>query len=102
MYFICKHPRLVDAVRANAEVGGDNASRAMPVGMVLGAHEGLGGKHFAVPFAASRWHFTAFHWYLHCLSLAFRCLPLGLPLDPSTAVSLTFPLTFHRLCLDLP
>ena len=43
IYFILKYGKLADAARANAMVGGDNASRAIPIGMVLGAREGLRG-----------------------------------------------------------
>jgi len=43
IYFICKYNNLAQAARANAEVGGDNASRSIPVGMVLGAYEGMEG-----------------------------------------------------------
>ncbi len=49
IYFILKYGKLAEAARANAMVGGDNASRAIPIGMVLGAREGIGGvpKHWA-------------------------------------------------------
>jgi hypothetical protein len=43
VYFICKYLNLAEAARANAEVGGDNASRSVAVGMVLGAYGGLEG-----------------------------------------------------------
>ena len=33
----------MDAVKANAMVGGDNASRAIAIGMVLGAYHGIDG-----------------------------------------------------------
>jgi len=43
IYFIVKYgDSLVEAVKANAMVGGDNASRAIAIGMVLGAHHGVG------------------------------------------------------------
>ena len=40
IYFILKYSNMADAARANAMVGGDNASRAVPIGMVMGAREG--------------------------------------------------------------
>lgn len=43
IYFIVKYGDLYRAGRANAEVGGDSASRAVAIGMVLGAHQGLEG-----------------------------------------------------------
>jgi ADP-ribosylglycohydrolase len=43
IYFICRYNDLAAAASANAEVGGDNASRAVAIGMVLGAYQGLGG-----------------------------------------------------------
>merc|ERR1719181_112132 len=43
VYFICKYNNLAQAARSNAEVGGDNASRSIPIGMVLGAYEGMEG-----------------------------------------------------------
>lgn len=42
IYFILKYNDLVKAAKANAMVGGDNASRAIAVGMVLGAAHGVG------------------------------------------------------------
>ena len=43
VYFIVKYENnLVAAARANAEVGGDSASRAVAIGAVLGAAGGLG------------------------------------------------------------
>ena len=42
LYFILKYQDdLVAAIKHNAMVGGDNASRAIPVGMVLGAYHGV-------------------------------------------------------------
>jgi len=41
IYFILKYDNLEQASAANAMVGGDNASRAIPVGMVLGAAKGV-------------------------------------------------------------
>ncbi|CAE8623909.1 unnamed protein product [Polarella glacialis] len=41
IYFICKYDNLYEAARANAMVGGDSASRAVAVGMVLGAAKGI-------------------------------------------------------------
>ena len=43
IYFIVKYNDLAKAAQANAEVGGDNASRSIPIGMVLGAYQGLEG-----------------------------------------------------------
>lgn len=41
VYFIVKYDNLYEAARANAMVGGDSASRAVAVGMVLGAAKGI-------------------------------------------------------------
>lgn len=41
IYFIVKYNDLAKAARANSEVGGDNASRAVAIGMVLGAAQGV-------------------------------------------------------------
>lgn len=41
IYFIVKYDDLYQAAKANAEVGGDCASRAVAIGMVLGAARGL-------------------------------------------------------------
>eukprot|EP00927_Polykrikos_kofoidii_P046902 TRINITY_DN4100_c0_g1_i1.p1 TRINITY_DN4100_c0_g1~~TRINITY_DN4100_c0_g1_i1.p1 ORF type:complete len:387 (+),score=62.92 TRINITY_DN4100_c0_g1_i1:90-1250(+) len=43
IYFIVKYGDLYEASRANAMVGGDSASRAVAIGMVLGAMQGLDG-----------------------------------------------------------
>jgi len=43
VYFIVKYGDLFAAAKANAMVGGDSASRAVCIGMVLGAHQGLEG-----------------------------------------------------------
>ena len=46
IYFIVRYQDnggLAAAAQANAEIGGDNASRAVAIGMVLGAYEGLEG-----------------------------------------------------------
>jgi len=43
VYLIVKYGKLAAAARANSEVGGDNASRSVAIGMVLGAWEGLEG-----------------------------------------------------------
>merc|ERR1711957_1137750 len=40
IYFIVKYGDLVAAAKANSMVGGDNASRSIAIGMVLGAHMG--------------------------------------------------------------
>lgn len=43
IYFIVKYDNFFEAIKANAMVGGDSASRAVAVGMVLGASEGVEG-----------------------------------------------------------
>merc|ERR1711972_1275595 len=43
IYFIVKYGDLFEAAKANAMVGGDSASRAVAIGMVLGASQGLEG-----------------------------------------------------------
>jgi len=43
IYFIVKYGDLFEAAKANAMVGGDSASRAVAIGMVLGAHQGMEG-----------------------------------------------------------
>merc|ERR1711907_302730 len=43
IYFILKYEDLGKAAKANAMVGGDNASRSIPIGMVLGALKGMDG-----------------------------------------------------------
>ena len=44
IYFIVKYQSsLIDAAKANAMVGGDNASRSIAIGMVLGAYHGVQG-----------------------------------------------------------
>lgn len=43
VYLIVKHMDLHAAAQANAEIGGDSASRSVAVGMVLGAYQGLEG-----------------------------------------------------------
>merc|ERR1712031_42083 len=55
LYFILKYKNFKEAAVANAMVGGDNASRAVAVGMVLGAKEGLAG----IP---ESWKSTLNHW----------------------------------------
>jgi ADP-ribosylglycohydrolase len=42
LYFILKYDDLEKAAKANAMVGGDNASRSIAIGMVLGAAHGVG------------------------------------------------------------
>merc|ERR1712028_20885 len=50
IYFIVKYQNnFVDAVKANAMVGGDNASRAFAIGMVLGAYHGIDGALYDHP-----------------------------------------------------
>lgn len=49
LYFILKYKNLESASIANAKVGGDNANRAIAIGMVLGAYQGL---HAGIPM---RW-----------------------------------------------
>merc|ERR1711966_400433 len=41
IYFILKYKDFKAAAAANAMVGGDNASRSIPIGLVLGAFQGL-------------------------------------------------------------
>merc|ERR1711870_182025 len=41
IYLILKHMDLAKAAQANAMVGGDSASRSIPIGMVLGAWQGV-------------------------------------------------------------
>jgi len=55
LYFILKYDNLEKASVANAMVGGDNASRSIGIGMVLGAKEGTAG----VP---EQWKSTLNHW----------------------------------------
>merc|ERR1711972_376023 len=43
IYLIVKYLDLQKAAQANAEIGGDSASRSVAVGMVLGAWQGLEG-----------------------------------------------------------
>ena len=44
VYFILKYEgNFEKAVQANSEVGGDNASRAVAIGMVMGGHQGVEG-----------------------------------------------------------
>mmetsp|Transcript_16294 Transcript_16294/g.41213 ORF Transcript_16294/g.41213 Transcript_16294/m.41213 type:complete len:395 (-) Transcript_16294:277-1461(-) len=57
VYFICKYNDLYKAARANAEVGGDNASRSVAIGMVLGAYQGLEG----IPEHLGAGHLEAWH-----------------------------------------
>jgi len=42
IYFILKYNHLIDAAKANSMVGGDNASRSIAIGMVLGGAQGVG------------------------------------------------------------
>jgi ADP-ribosylglycohydrolase len=55
IYFILKYDDLAEASKANAMVGGDNASRSIAIGMVLGAAHGVG----SIP---SAWKDTLNHW----------------------------------------
>merc|ERR1711871_176536 len=55
LYFIFKYRDLKKASVANAMVGGDNASRAVAIGMVLGAKDGVE----SIPAA---WKSTLNHW----------------------------------------
>jgi len=43
IYLIVKYNNFAAAAKANAQVGGDSASRSIAIGMVLGAAEGLAG-----------------------------------------------------------
>ncbi len=71
VYFILKYADKEDglkkALQANAMVGGDNASRSIAVGMVLGAHKGVN----AIP---SEWKSTLEQWE-YCENLLNK-LPL--------------------------
>lgn len=71
IYFILKYANdddgLKRAIQANAMVGGDNASRAIAIGMVLGAHKGVQ----AIPQA---WKETLTQWE-YCEALLNK-LPL--------------------------
>lgn len=71
LYFILKYGEKEDglkrALQANAMVGGDNASRAIAIGMVLGAAKGVQ----AIP---KEWRETLTQWE-HCESLLSK-LPL--------------------------
>lgn len=55
VYFILKYNNLEKAAVANAMVGGDNASRSIAVGMVLGAAEGTEG-------ISKKYQTTLNHW----------------------------------------
>merc|ERR1711871_156465 len=55
LYFILKYKDFSKAAVANAMVGGDNASRSVAVGMVLGAKQGIEG----IP---KKWRDTLNHW----------------------------------------
>merc|ERR1711871_328950 len=55
LYFILKYRNLRTAAVRNAMVGGDNASRAVAIGMVLGAMQGLEG----IP---EEWQSSLNHW----------------------------------------
>jgi ADP-ribosylglycohydrolase len=71
LYFILKYVNQEDglkkALQANAMVGGDNASRSIAIGMVLGAYKGV----HAIP---SAWKETLDQW-VYCESLLNQ-LPL--------------------------
>jgi len=55
IYFIVKyHGNFAAAAKANSAVGGDNASRSVAIGMVMGAFEGLEG----IPKELGRGHLT--------------------------------------------
>jgi len=41
VYLIVKHMDLAKAAQSNSMIGGDSASRSIPIGMVLGAYQGL-------------------------------------------------------------
>ena len=43
IYFVIKYGSLSEALPANAMVGGDSSARAIPIGLILGAHEGRRG-----------------------------------------------------------
>ncbi|MFK5937265.1 MAG: ADP-ribosylglycohydrolase family protein [Sulfurimonas sp.] len=71
VYFILKYADkengLNDALVANAMVGGDNASRAIAIGMVLGAYHGVG--------ALKKEWLESLEQYEYCENLLFK-LPL--------------------------
>ena len=69
LYFILKYEGdLAGAIKANAMVGGDNASRAIAIGMVMGAEMGVG----AIPATLAQGKLTEWE---RCQSL-LRSLPL--------------------------
>ena len=56
IYFILKYQDdMIGAFKANAMVGGDNASRSIAIGMVLGAYHGVGA-------IAQKWRDGLNHW----------------------------------------
>merc|ERR1711871_1626709 len=67
IYFIVKYNDLAKAARANSEVGGDNASRAVAIGMVLGAAQGVEGIPSGLKTSLKEWK--------HCETL-LKKLPL--------------------------
>ena len=68
IYFILKYQDdMMQAFKANAMIGGDNASRAISIGMVLGAYHGIGG-------IDSKWRDGLNHWK-YCETM-LEALPL--------------------------
>lgn len=59
LYFILKYDDLEQAAKANAMVGGDNASRAIAVGMVLGAAKGVGAISNPLRESLNHWEHSA-------------------------------------------
>lgn len=59
LYFILKYDNLEKAAKANAMVGGDNASRAIAVGMVLGAAKGVGAISKELRDGLNNWQHSA-------------------------------------------
>ena len=68
IYFILKYQDdMIQAFKANAMIGGDNASRAIAIGMVLGAYHGIDA-------IDSKWRDTLNHWK-YCETM-LEALPL--------------------------
>ena len=59
IYFIVKYQEsLIEASKANAMVGGDNASRAIAIGMVLGAYHGVDGIPNKFRIGLNQWNYS--------------------------------------------
>lgn len=60
IYFIVKYQdNLIEAAKANAMVGGDNASRSIAIGMVLGAYHGVDGIPLDLKEGLNQWGHSA-------------------------------------------